>query len=167
MNQLNSIILEGNVVRKAELSEPSIGFKVCKFPLAVNRHTKTPNGEFKSDVSYFDVETYGQMAETCSKWCDKGQGIRVVGRLKQSRWEENKVKHSRVFVVAEHVEYKFDKKATEEQKAAEEKDAQTKAESPVKAEEIVSAEKSADSLEEKVSTVEEKAPEPVEEEAVF
>ena len=109
MNQLNSIILEGNVVKKAELSEPTSGFIVCKFPLAVNRKTKTPAGEVKEDVSYFDVETYGQMAEKCSKYCDKGKGVRVVGRLKQSRWEENNVKHSRVYVIAEHVEYKFSK----------------------------------------------------------
>ena len=135
MNQLNSIILEGNVVKKAEFSEPSIGFKVCKFPMAVNRYTKSPAGELKTDVSYFDVETYGEMAESCSKWCDKGQGIRVVGRLKQSRWEENKVKHSRVYVVAEHVEYKFGKKTAEGEKPAEpaEKAASAEAAEPEKA----------------------------------
>ena len=110
MNQLNSIILEGNIVRKAEFSEPKTGFQVCKFPLAVNRTTKTPDGEIKSEVSYFDVETYGQMAESCYKWCDKGQGVRVVGRLKQNRWEENNKKHSKVYVIAEHIEYKFSNK---------------------------------------------------------
>ena len=109
MNQLNSIILEGNVARKAEFSEPTTGFKVCKFPLAVNRKTKTPAGEQKEEVSYFDVETYGQIAESCFKWCDRGQGVRVVGRLKQSRWEEDNVKKSKVYVIAEHVEYKFSK----------------------------------------------------------
>ena len=109
MNQLNSIILEGNVVKKAEFSEPNTGFQVCKVPLAVNRKTKTPEGETKEEVSYFDVETYGEMAESCFKWCDRGQGVRVVGRLKQSRWEENNTKKSRVYVVAEHVEYKFSK----------------------------------------------------------
>ena len=132
MNQLNSIILEGNVVKKAEFSEPKTGFQVCKFPLAVNRKSKTPEGETKEEVSYFDVETYGEMAESCYKWCDKGQGVRVVGRLKQSRWEENNKKHSRVYVVAEHVEYKFSKPKPEE-KATEEK-----------APEVVQAEATAD-----------------------
>ena len=37
-----------------------------------------------------------------------------MGRLKQSRWEENNKKHSRVYVVAEHVEYKFSKPKPEE-----------------------------------------------------
>ena len=121
MNQLNSIILEGNVARKAEFSEPKTGFQVCKFPLAVNRKSKTPEGETKEEVSYFDVETYGQMAESCFKWCDRGQGVRVVGRLKQSRWEENNVKKSKVYVIAEHVEYKFSKPKNEAGKEAAEK----------------------------------------------
>ena len=133
MNQLNSIILEGNVVKKAELSEPTSGFLVCKFPLAVNRKSKTPEGETKEEVSFFDVETYGVMAEKCSKYCDKGKGVRVVGRLKQSRWEENNVKHSRVYVIAEHVEYKFSKPKTGDEtkpvdeKPTEEKSAEVKA----------------------------------------
>ena len=118
MNHLNSIILEGNVVKKAELSEPTSGFIVCKFPMAVNRKTKSPDGEQHEEVSYFDVETYGQVAESCSKYCEKGKGIRVVGRLKQSRWEENNVKRSRIYVVAEHVEYKFSKPKGEESKGS-------------------------------------------------
>ena len=141
MNQLNSIILEGNVVKKAEFSEPKTGFQVCKFPLAVNRKSKTPDGNPVEEVSSFDVETYGEMAESCYKWCDRGQGVRVVGRLKQSRWEENNKKHSRVYVIAEHVEYKFSKpKGEADKKEAEPKKVEaevTKEESaPVKEEAV-------------------------------
>ncbi len=117
MNQLNSIILEGNVAKKAELSEPVTGFIVCKFPIAVNRKTKSPDGEQHDEVSFFDVEAYGKTAESCSKYCDKGKGVRVVGRLKQNRWEENNVKHSKIYVVAEHVEYKFSKPKTDDGKS--------------------------------------------------
>ena len=131
MNQLNSIILEGNVARKAELSEPTTGFIVCKFPLAVNRKSKTPDGEQKEEVSFFDIETYGKIAETCAKFCDKGKGIRVVGRLKQSRWEDNNQKHSRVYVVAEHVEYKFTKSPAPQGESNSEKSEEVK-----KAEEV-------------------------------
>lgn len=107
MTQLNSLIIEGNVVRTGELSEPVSGFKVCKFPVAVNRWYKNKNGEGVNEVSYFDVETYGKMAEVCSKQANKGRGVRVVGRLKQDRWKDaNEKQQSRVYVVAEHVEYK-------------------------------------------------------------
>lgn len=107
MNQLNSLIIEGNVVRQAELYEPTTGFKVCKFPVAVDRWYKNRNGEGVTEVSFFDVETYGKMAEICSKQSQKGRGIRVVGRLKQDRWKDAEGKNlSRIYVVAEHVEFK-------------------------------------------------------------
>lgn len=107
MNALNQIILEGNIVRQPERREfPKIGV-VCTLPLAVNRKYKTKDGEAAEEVSFFDVETFGNLAETCFKWCPKGRGIRVVGRLKQSRWktEDGKSK-SRISIIAEHIEFK-------------------------------------------------------------
>lgn len=127
MNQLNSLIIEGNIVRDAVLSEPVKDFKVCKFSIAVNRWHKNAAGEGESEVSYFDVETFGKMADFCAKQGGKGRGIRVVGRLKQDRWTDNTDKQkSRVYVVAEHVEFKpklnldSDSKSAEELKAEEE-----------------------------------------------
>ena len=47
------------------------------------------------------------MAEVCEEKCKKGHGIRVVGRLKQSRWQTAEGKtSSRVSIIAEHVEFK-------------------------------------------------------------
>ena len=107
MNQLNSIILEGNVVRDAVLLEPSEGFKVCKLSIAVNRFYKNKNDQAAEEVSFFDVECFGKSAEYCQKKAIKGRGVRVVGRLKQDSWKDNSGKsQSRVFVVAEHIEYK-------------------------------------------------------------
>lgn len=107
MNNLNSLIIEGNVVRNAEIREPLNGFKICYFTVAVNRWYKNLKDEFAKEVSYFDIETYGAMTEFCLENAKKGRGIRVVGKLKQSRWEDsNGKKHSRIFVVAEHIEYK-------------------------------------------------------------
>lgn len=107
MNNLNSIILEGNLVRDAVLTEPASGFKVAKFTIGVNRFHKNQNGEGIEEVSYFDVEAYNTMAEYCEKKAKKGRGIRVVGRLKQSTWKDESGKLcSRTYVVAEHIEYK-------------------------------------------------------------
>lgn len=116
MNQLNSIILEGNLTKDAELREPKDGFNVCTFSMGVNRWYKNKNDESVEEVSYFDVETYGKMAEYCSKKAVKGRGVRVVGRLKQNVWKDadNKT-HSKVYVVAEHIEYRPILQATGEQ----------------------------------------------------
>ena len=107
MNQLNSLIIEGNAVKKADFSEPKTGFYVCRFPVAVNRWYKNKNNEGVSEVSYFDVEAYGKVAEVCNRKVDKGTGLRIVGRLKQDRWKDKEGKtQSKCYVIAEHIEYK-------------------------------------------------------------
>lgn len=107
MNQLNSIIVEGNVTRDPEFKETAAGHKICIIPLAVNRFFKTSSGDGVKEVSYFDIETFGKMAENCKKNAEKGRGLRVVGRLKQNRWTDNEGKNrSSVAIVAEHIEFK-------------------------------------------------------------
>ena len=107
MNQLNSLILEGNLVRDAVLTEPAPGFKKCNFTMGVNRFYKNRKNEDVSESSFFDVEAYNQVAEWCGKKATKGRGVRVVGRLKQDTWKDNDGKTaSRIYVIAEHIEYK-------------------------------------------------------------
>ncbi len=107
MNQLNSIILEGNLVRDPVLSEPAAGFKVCKFTIGVNRFYKNRNDEATQEVSFFEVEGFGKLAEYCQKKATKGRGVRIVGRLKQDLWKDSNGKQqNKVYVVAEHIEYK-------------------------------------------------------------
>lgn len=135
MNQLNSLIVEGNLVRDAVLSEPAPGFKKCLFTVGVNRFYKNKNNEDVNEVSFFDVEVYGKMAEYCGVKATKGRGVRVVGRLKQDTWKNSEGKTaSRVFVVAEHIEYKPPKKTEPAAEAAAEKAAEPVAE-PVAVEE--------------------------------
>jgi single-strand DNA-binding protein len=58
-------------------------------------------------VSYFDVTTWARLAEVCGEYLKKGRGVRVVGRLKQDRGTDADGKeHSKIFIVAEHVEFK-------------------------------------------------------------
>lgn len=119
MNQLNSIILEGNIVNDCVVSEPMPGFLVGKMQIAVERYWKNPDGEKQKDISYFDIESYGNCAENAGKIGIKGRGVRVVGRLKQDSWTDSEQKvHSRVYVVAEHIEYKISKVEKEEEKTA-------------------------------------------------
>lgn len=112
MNQLNAIILEGNLVKDPDFKENAgkTGSNVASFTIGVNRKSKTLSGETIEEVSYFDVEAWGAMADSIKNFAKKGQGVRVVGRLKQDVWEDNGVKKSRIKVVAEHVEYKFGQK---------------------------------------------------------
>jgi len=106
MNNLNSILIEGNLVRDPELSYTPKGTAVCKFSVACNRSWKQDD-QFQKEVSFFDVSTWTRLAEVCGEYLKKGRGVRVVGRLKQDRWTDPDGKpHSRVEIIAEHVEFK-------------------------------------------------------------
>jgi single-strand DNA-binding protein len=106
LSNLNSIIIEGNLVRDPALKTTPNGYPVCSFALASNRFFKQ-NEETEKEVSFFDIETWSKLAQTCGDVLKKGRGVRVVGRLKQDRWLDNAGKNqSRIKIVAEHVEFK-------------------------------------------------------------
>lgn len=104
MNMLNSLILEGVVTR--ELVDKS-DYK--DFEITVSRFYKKADGSMVEDKSLFSVELYGNMAEheTITRNIYLDRGVRVVGRLKQKRWTDEEGKeHSKVVVIAEHIEFK-------------------------------------------------------------
>ena len=119
MNALNSMLLEGNVVRDAVLKKTPKGTSVCTFSVASNRYYIQDNTRTK-ETSYFDVETWGKLAESCGKNCTKGRGVRIVGRMKQDRWVGSDGKnYSRIKLVAEHVEFKALGTSSQEEAAME------------------------------------------------
>lgn len=126
MNNLNSVLIEGNLVRDPELSYTPKGTAVCKFSVACNRAFKQDD-QLQKEVSYFDVSTWTRLAEVCGEYLKKGRGVRVVGRLKQDRWADTDGKaHSRVLIIAEHVEFKPQpRKQDGEDKEGEEKPRET------------------------------------------
>ena len=117
MNNLNSILIEGNLVKEPVTRTTTKGTANCTFTIASNRFYKQESG-FEKEVSYFDVETWAKLAESCYSKGKKGRGVRVVGRLKQERWNGTDGKaRSKVVIVAEHVEFRAEyKKDKEDQK---------------------------------------------------
>lgn len=101
---LNSINIMGNLTRDPEMKYTPSGKAVCSLSIANNR-VYSKNGEKVTEVSYFDVEVWGQVAENCSKYLTKGSGIIVEGRLRQDRWEKDGKAQSRVRISANNVHF--------------------------------------------------------------
>ncbi|MDR0552206.1 MAG: single-stranded DNA-binding protein [Spirochaetaceae bacterium] len=113
MNNLNSILIEGNLVKDPTFRSTAKGTSLCTFCLASNRYYKQDSG-FEKEVGFFEVEAWAKLAENCRNLGKKGRGVRVVGRLKQDRWNDAEGKlHSRVSIVAEHVEFRPELKTAE------------------------------------------------------
>jgi single-strand DNA-binding protein len=108
VNSLNSILLEGNLVKDPESKTLATGSQVCNFTVASDRfYRQSQSDNTEKEVSYFDVEAWSRLGLACSQNLKKGRGVRVVGRLKQDRWVDGEGKtKSRVMIVAEHVEFK-------------------------------------------------------------
>ena len=108
MNNLNSILIEGNLVRDPMLRSTTKGTQVCTMTIASNRYFKQDSSSgFEKEVSFFDVDAWAKLAEQCYVKGRKGRGIRVVGRLKQDRWTDSEGKsRSKIFIVADHVEFR-------------------------------------------------------------
>ena len=118
MNNLNSVLLEGNLCRDPELRYTPKGTPVCTLVLASNRSYKV-EGERQEEVSFVETTTWGKLATVCAEHLAKGRGVRVVGRLKQDRWEDAEGNaRAKVVIVAEQVEFQPRRSAAGERNGA-------------------------------------------------
>ena len=102
MNMLNSLILEGDVTRGLELKSGFADFEVTN-----KRYYQKPYGSMKEEENVFTVELYGNQIERFKTHLVTGRGVRIVGLIKQRKEkDEAGVEHSRVVIVAEHIEFK-------------------------------------------------------------
>ena len=103
-SSFNRVILAGNMTRDPESRALPSGQPLTKFSLALNRSYTTKEGEKREEVTYVDIESYGKQAEIIAKYCTKGSGILVEGRLKLDQWDDKKTgeKRSRLGVVLEN-----------------------------------------------------------------
>jgi single-strand DNA-binding protein len=81
-------MLMGNLTRDPEARTTPSGLTIVKLGLAVNRRYRSKDGEQKEEVTFVDVDAFGAQAETISKYCSKGSGIFVEGRLRLDTWQD-------------------------------------------------------------------------------
>ena len=117
MNNLNSVLLEGNLCRDPDLRYTPKGTAVCTLVVASNRYYKV-DAERHEEVSFVEATTWGKLATVCTEHLAKGRGVRIVGRLKQERWEDGDGNpRAKVVIVAEHVEFQPRRRAAEQEPA--------------------------------------------------
>ena len=114
MNNLNSFIMDGHLASDPEFITTERKNSLCKFSVGVNRSYKDVQKKVIEEVVFIPVEVWGVMSENCAKYLHKGDAVRVMGRLKEDKWEsENGQKHSRLSVYADRVDFLSKKKRDE------------------------------------------------------
>ena len=98
---LNKIMLIGNLGKDPELQVTSEGTPITKFSLAVNRYSKTSNGEREKETEWFNIVAWRQLAEICEKYLHKGSKVYIEGRLTQRKYtDKNGIERTAVEVIA-------------------------------------------------------------------
>jgi single-strand DNA-binding protein len=106
MNNLNSVLLEGELTKNPDYQNDRNGNPVCRFTLSSSRFFKGDGG-IEKETSYFDIETTGKLASQCKQNGHQGRGVRVVGRLKQEYSKNAEgLPLARIIIAADHVEFR-------------------------------------------------------------
>ena len=104
MTSFNKVIVAGRLTRDPELRYTPSGSAVGGFGLAVNRKYKHGD-DVKEETHFFDIITFGKLAESCGQHLSKGTSVIVEGRLQQRRWDDKATgqKRSKVDIAAQTV----------------------------------------------------------------
>jgi single-strand DNA-binding protein len=106
MTNLNSILIEGYLLEEPLYHVTPKGTPVCTFKIVTRKHGLS-DGDKEEEISHFNIEAWGKLAESIYATGHKDRGVRIVGRLKEYHWIGSDGKQSsRVFIVAEHLEFR-------------------------------------------------------------
>lgn len=98
---LNKVMIIGHLGRDPEMRYTPSGRPVTTFTVATNRSWNTTDGEKHNETEWFNVVSWGNLAEICKQYLSKGQQVYVEGRLQTRRWEDaDNIKRTSVEIVA-------------------------------------------------------------------
>lgn len=101
---INTVAISGNLGRDPELRVTQTGTQVLRFSVCVNERRKVGD-EWQDVPNWVDVTVFGKRAEALNRYLSKGAHVCVQGRLRQSKWENDGQKHSRIEVIADNVTF--------------------------------------------------------------
>lgn len=98
---LNRVMVIGNLGRDPEMRYTPEGQAVTSFSLAATRTWISPNSGRRDATEWFNVVSWGSLAEICNQYLSKGRRVYVEGELRTRGWEQpDGKKHFRTELVA-------------------------------------------------------------------
>ena len=102
---INRVIITGNLTADPELRHTGGGTPVCQLRVAVNGRRKDDSGNWVDKPNYFNVTVWGAQGENASKYLEKGRPVAIDGRLDWREWEKDGNKRQSVEIVADTVQF--------------------------------------------------------------
>jgi single-strand DNA-binding protein len=98
---LNKVLIIGNLGGDPEMRYTPSGKPVTSFSVAVTRNWRTSDGDRKEATEWFNVVSWGNLAEICNQHLRKGSHVYIEGRLQTRSWEDTVgARHFRTELVA-------------------------------------------------------------------
>jgi single-strand DNA-binding protein len=98
---LNRVTVIGNLGRNPEMRYTPDGHAVTSFSLAATRSWTSGQGGRSDSTEWFNVVSWGSLAEICNQFLTKGRRVYVEGELRTRGWEQpDGSKHFRTELVA-------------------------------------------------------------------
>ena len=114
MSDLNSLVIQGRIVRNATFRILDSEKKVADFSIATNRMRKTKSGAYAEEANFFHISTFVN-SDSFTQYLRKGQRIIIEGFLRQDRWEKDGQKRSANNITVRKIHLIFDSKKTSEE----------------------------------------------------
>lgn len=86
--RINHVVISGRLTREVDLRYTASGTPVAKLSIASDRRVQR-DGNWESEVSYFDVIAWDQKATSCAENLHKGNAVLVEGRLQMRTYTNN------------------------------------------------------------------------------
>ena len=111
---LNKVMLIGHLGRDPEMRYTPSGRPVTTFNITCTRSWSSADGERHMESEWFNVVTWGTLAEICNQYLLRNQQVYIEGRLQSRRWEDSQgCKHTSVEIVATEMMILGDRKENE------------------------------------------------------
>jgi single-strand DNA-binding protein len=105
MNNINRVVLTGNLTADPELRSTPSGTAVCSLRIACNTRRKDGE-EWVDKPNYFDVTVWGGQGESAARYLSKGRPVAIDGRLEWREWETQEgAKRQAVEIIADTVQF--------------------------------------------------------------
>ena len=95
---MNKVMLIGNLGKDPVMNYTQNGTAITRFSIAVNRRTRTPNGDWQDETEWINIVAWDKLAERCSQFLHKGNKVFVEGRLTQRKFVGSKDNVERLMV---------------------------------------------------------------------
>lgn len=109
---MNKALLIGRLTKAIELKSTHSGTPVCSFSLAVNGRKKADGTK---EVDFITCTAFGAMAETLTRYTDKGHKISVTGRIRTGSYEKDGHTVYTSDVIVEDFDFLESRKATDDE----------------------------------------------------